>query len=173
MTIHTPFKTLNFDIVMLQENHSDSGREKVWAAEWGGKAYFSSGDERSRGVAILFKRGLSVQVNKVEHDIQGRYILIDCTIFDLDVTLGCVYGPNIDNVGTFEKMFSSLREFKNNCTILGGNFNVWFNAELDKLSYAHMVQNNWRCKRLISQYMADHDIVDIWRVLHPNAKQYT
>lgn len=83
-----------------------------------GKACLTSGDERSRGVAILFKYGRNVQFHKVETDSQGRFILLECTIFGFDVTLGCVYGPNIDNVGTFENLFSCMTAFKNQCTIL-------------------------------------------------------
>ena len=171
--IFTWIKTYNFDIVMLQETHADESCEKIWASEWGGNAYFSSGDERSRGVAILVKRGLNFQCQKIECDNQGRYVIIDCAIGGLELTLGCVYGPNTDNTGTFENVFSSLSGFKNNCTVIGGDFNVWFNAELDKLSTAHRMQNNDKCRRLILQFMSEHELVDIWRVLHPKEKQYT
>ena len=39
---------------------------------WGGEAYFANGDSASRGVAILFKRGLDVNVSMTSIDPAGH-----------------------------------------------------------------------------------------------------
>ena len=53
-------KVNGYDIVFLQETHSDSTVEKIWQREWGGQALFAHGDTRSCGVAILFNPNAKV-----------------------------------------------------------------------------------------------------------------
>ena len=48
--------------------------EKQWEREWGGKILFSHGSSNARGVAILFKSGLDIDVNSVKADTQGRFL---------------------------------------------------------------------------------------------------
>ena len=45
----------NFDIVCLQETHSDKKKEKIWRNEWAGNIYFSHGETNAKGVCIMFK----------------------------------------------------------------------------------------------------------------------
>ena len=41
-SIFSWIRSLKMDIVMLQESHSSSKDELIWANEWGNKALFSS-----------------------------------------------------------------------------------------------------------------------------------
>ena len=51
-------KSLNFDIIYLQETHCHTRKDvKKWSHEWGpGKnSIWSNGSSNSKGVAVLFK----------------------------------------------------------------------------------------------------------------------
>ena len=45
-------KEKNYDVKFLQETHSCFNDEKLWQYEWGGKLFFSHGENNSKGVAI-------------------------------------------------------------------------------------------------------------------------
>ena len=47
-------RSKKLQVIFLQETHCTKQLETYWKSEWGGKAWFSSGTERARGVGILF-----------------------------------------------------------------------------------------------------------------------
>ena len=80
---------------------------------------FSHGDSRSRGVMILFSKDIPVNIidKKVSND--GRYILLDCTLWDtLFQFLNC--------------LTNMLVEYEGSNIILGGDFNTYLHPSMDK-----------------------------------------
>ncbi len=69
-----------FNIVFLQETHSDVANETEWNLWWKGHKILSHGTNLSRGVAILFSSSLDVIIVKVEEPVQGRLILVEAKI---------------------------------------------------------------------------------------------
>lgn len=63
----------NLDVTFLQETYSSPQTIKFWEAEWGGKIVESHGSNHSRGVKILFKPKISVSIEKIIRDNNGRY----------------------------------------------------------------------------------------------------
>lgn len=61
---------------MLQETHIVPNDEKIWLSEWGSKGAFSHGKTNSKGVAILFSRGLDISVSKTTRDPDGRFLIL-------------------------------------------------------------------------------------------------
>ena len=61
--VFSKLKKLKCDIIMLQETHSVSDDEVQWEREWGGKILFAHGTSQSKGVAILFRKGVDVVVD--------------------------------------------------------------------------------------------------------------
>ena len=53
--VFTWLKRQQADIFFLQETHSVPNDETFWLSEWGGLGFFSHGDDKSRGVAILIR----------------------------------------------------------------------------------------------------------------------
>ena len=70
-----------FDITFLQETYSTENIESIWKSEWGGKIYFCHGTSHSRGVMILFNPKFAAQVNSIETDKNGRYLLLQTIFF--------------------------------------------------------------------------------------------
>ena len=52
----------NPDVVFLQETYSSAQNLKSWESEWGGKMIGSHGTNHSRGVMILFRSKLEVNL---------------------------------------------------------------------------------------------------------------
>ena len=95
------FRSLNSDILFLQETHSDNSVERLWHSQWGEHAFFASFSSNSRGVAILIRKSISLVVKSVFRDPNGRFIILNALLNDLPLTLVNVYAPNNDDPDFF------------------------------------------------------------------------
>ena len=48
-------KQKHYDSIFLRETRSRYNDEKLWQCEWGGKLFFSHGENNSKEVAVLVK----------------------------------------------------------------------------------------------------------------------
>ena len=64
----------SINITFVQETHSERKIEKIWRNECCGVFKYSHITSKSCGVAILFKKGLDVEIVKIESDSQGRML---------------------------------------------------------------------------------------------------
>jgi hypothetical protein len=56
----------------------------------------SHGDSKSAGVSVMFRNGFDFKVNDSILDQNGRYIILDLTVYEQRLTLVCLYGYNTD-----------------------------------------------------------------------------
>ena len=87
------YKKMGFDVILIQETHSDNESELQWTKQWNGKAIFSHGDSKSRGTAILFNPKLNVEVISTTCDENGRYVIVDCKINNKEIMVTSLYAP--------------------------------------------------------------------------------
>ena len=99
-------KSLGTDIIYLQETYSDKKDEMLWKTQWGELAFFSSFNSASRGVAILIRKTVSVQVLSIFSDPEGRFIILKAILNDLQMTLVNIYAPNKDDSDFLLKVFA-------------------------------------------------------------------
>lgn len=171
--IFTWLKRQTADIFFIQETHSEKADETYWLNEWGGQGYFSHGDCRSRGVAILFRPGFKVEIHNIERDVNGRFLVLGAEIGAVHCTLATVYGPNCDNPNTFESFLNAVECLSLGETILGGDFNFYFDKNLDKISGRKRSVNNDKCRQMVESFAKANGLVDIWRKVNPMAKKFT
>ena len=88
----------NAGIIFLQETHSSPECEKQWKAEWGGSnMIFAHGQTNARGVCIIIKNNVSIEIHNTIADENGRFLIVDVTINEVRLTLANIYGPNHDD----------------------------------------------------------------------------
>ena len=85
-----------FQIIFLQETHSTEMSISNWKIEWGTKIWAAHGDNKSKGVVILFARDLKVEVHNISQLEDGRCLILYVTINDNKFLLVNIYGPNED-----------------------------------------------------------------------------
>lgn len=86
---------LKTDIIFLQETHFIEKNEKKYNFGWRGKLYHAfSNSTYSRGVSILFKENIDVQVYNVNRSNDGRKLLLNLEINDYKFTVVNIYAPN-------------------------------------------------------------------------------
>ena len=163
-----------FDIIMLQETHWKTESENYIRSLWGYNCYISGVSTAKNGVAILFNNSFDYKVhNIIRDDINGRYIILDITIFENRYTITNVYGPSDkDNPDFFSNLFHVINNVGNQQMITGGDWNTILNPSVDArnyLSYSSRPRN----RKILNETMENLDLVDIYRVVFPNKKAYT
>ena len=131
-------KNQKADIVFLQECHKTEETEHLFKREWNGQAVFSHGTSQSRGVAILMQNNLDVIVkDEIYKSPNGRLLILDVSIKDSNFKLVNLYAPNIEGeqIAFYNTVKNVLKRFKLDAEeniIMGGDFNIIFDPELEK-----------------------------------------
>ena len=156
------------EVVCLQETHSSKADELVWTAEWGGAGIFSHGNNNSRGVCILTRKGANIGLYNSMSDPEGRYIITHLISPSQNIyTLCTVYAPNKDNSFFFDALSQNLCDYPAERVIIG-DFNVVLNPKKDRYE---STQNNWKSHGSLTELMDEHLLRDTWRCRNPD-KQF-
>ena len=139
--------------------------------EWGFDGLVAPGTSRARGVAILFKNTFEYKISNVKKCPIGNYLLVDIEILNKSMTLGAVYGPNEDNPIFYEYVFQEIESIGNDYIILGGDWNLVLNHNIDYHSYQNI--NNKRARTVVMEEKGNFDLIEIWRVRNNDQKQFT
>ncbi len=162
-----------YSVFLLQETHSCDRVEQQWRMEWGGKIYFAHGTTNERGVAILFKNDINVEVHTEISDVNGRFLILDVSLNDVRYTIVGVYGPNNDSPEFWANVIQEIEQFDNVNIIQAGDFNVALNPLLDRegknLNNAYMQDS----RAFLNNWLEEADLVDIWRHQFPTTRKYT
>ncbi|KAL9978135.1 hypothetical protein ACROYT_G015622 [Oculina patagonica] len=162
----------NFQVFFLQEVHCTNEKRDLWQNEWGYKALFGCDSSRKAGVAILFKNNFDFILNKEYIDPGGRFIILDIKAANLSFTLVNLYAPNKDDPSFFQNITNRMRDFDCDNIVIGGDFNLVLNVELDKQGGN---ANTYHKKALaeIRKVQINLDVGDIWRDRNPLTTRYT
>ena len=170
-----------FDICLLQETHCSSQEDvNAWSKEWKGKAFWSPGTIMSRGVAILIKSNLDLNIVKSDRDPNSRYSNIDIKINNSLYSIVNIYAPNnpksrktfLNNLNT------KLKQKKQDCpdlnVIIGGDFNCTLKPTVDRRNEKGLSP---KCEDIGSKELYsiinDNEFEDVWRRRNPNTVKYT
>ena len=124
------------DICFLQESYSTPEVENIWKSQWKGEMFFSHGTEHSKGVLILIKNSLEFELKTTKVDQNGRFIILEANVQDHPFLFVNLYAPNKTTEQSifFEGISEEFDNFSlaEDCNIvLGGDFNVIFDPDLD------------------------------------------
>ena len=173
-TIFTHFSKFNDDICFLQDLKADS-KNKIdqWLQKGDGPSYSACRDSSS-SVVMLFKKNLDFQVKNISEDQDGRYLLVNGTSSEKDVTLCNIYapsGPQNSKVSRqfFEKLHEAISAFKpeESAVIMRADFNCITDVNLDRSRVILKVDSS--VKRLRETVNA-YQFKDICRHHNPEKK---
>lgn len=160
-----------YDIVFLQETHSTKHDAKNWRAQWGGPVFYSHGTNASKGVAILFRKNFNVNIITSEHDQEGRRVIVRFNYEDFQLLACNVYGPNTDQPDFFIETFHDIAKLSKDNVILGGDFNLVLDLDIDKRGGRNTT--HLKARQVIKDFMEDLSLTDVWRCKTIQLKEYT
>ena len=163
------FHRSNADFLVMQETHSTTECEKIWENEWGGKAIFTHGTSKSRGVAVFTTKEHYQRISNIFRDILGRVIIFDYSEGDRVITIVAPYGPNEDNPTFFEEIANELRNRQENKVIVG-DFNLTLTIDIDR---ENTYNNNTKARDKIEEIMEEFYLKDIWRIRNQEKKEFS
>ena len=149
----------------MQETHCDKGNHNRWKNEWGSKIWFDDGSTAARGVAILVKKSLNIQITEAYRleNFKGRFLAIKVLIDNKEFLLVNLYGPNTDFPSFYEQVFACLESTGIDHKIIAGDFNLTINDNVDRIGSGMHKNKQARVK---IQEQLENGLVDIWRECH-------
>ena len=179
MNLELPLKTQNVRSFNMSENGLVSMRKKVMEDDdiimltnvqlggnktavereflFGGKnpyeIYTNSTVNDAKGVLIATKIKANIQVIDIRKDEDDRVLILKTVIGNETITLGCLYDDNRNNTNALQKVdeFLTSMDVKHGL-IIGGDYNVITNRELDQIGY-----ENQHLRTKAVKYLADWD----------------
>lgn len=86
------------DVLLLQETHFLEKFKEKYDTNWNGKSIHAFSDSAySRGVSILFRKELDVQILNTHKSEDARKVLVNVTLNDEILSFVSIYAPNSDN----------------------------------------------------------------------------
>ncbi|CAI5692191.1 unnamed protein product [Oreochromis niloticus] len=158
-------------VVFLQETHLQDSDHSRLAKCWSGQVFHSNSKAKARGTTILIDRNIPFVPSTVVSDKNGRFIIVSSKLCDRSVTLANLYARNFDDVQFFQSLFSHLPHLHTHSLILGGNFNLYLDAVLDRSSPKPATLN--KSATYIKSFLEDYSLTDPWRFLFPTGRDYS
>ncbi len=109
------------DIILLSDIRLNSSKQVSAILDikkrfaFRGYDFLFNSTRNSRGVGILISKKIPYQIHNEYMDGTCNLFLLDITICNKRLTLGAVYGPNLDDENFFRTLGTGLQQFANNC----------------------------------------------------------
>ena len=163
-------KNKNHCIYFLQDTHFTDKESNYIRAQWGFECFFSNFSSQARGVAILLNNTFEFKIDRMETDRNGNKLILDMSVEGKNITLINIYGPNRDNPDFYKQLKTDVNSRENLC-IIGGDWNLVLNPDIDYCDYRNL--NNPRSRDIVIEMMSDSNLIDCWRDQNLEKKQYT
>ena len=94
----------------------------------------------------------------------------EVTIKEQNFLLANIYAPNTDEPSFFTEIFRQLDKAETCDKIIGGDFNLVMNTELDRKGSDY---NHVKTCDAVHNLTEAYNFIDIWRILNPDKREYT
>ena len=127
------------------------------------------------GVAILFRSGLAVDIKVEGKDRNGRIVWTLVEIYAKRILIIGIYAPpSGDNPNFFQnEVFPVLDTVEHDHVVLGGDWNLGLDPDLDYYGYARADQVRPKSRQTLINQTNKYDLIDIYRELHPTGTEKT
>ena len=139
------------------------------------RRYFCTRNDHSKGVLFLIKGKLDFELLSCSLDSQGRFIILKANVQDQLFYFFTFCTPNkTKEQCTFFQLIQSELDKLNieadDNIIIGGDFNVILNPELDGLRGKPKLKDS---VKIIDEMRLSFDLMNIWRIRNPDVKHFS
>ena len=158
------------NIISLQDTHWTEKDLLSVKQIWGNECYLNGTLTNSRGVAILLNKNLEYQITSTKSDSCGNFLYLSIKLSSMTINLINIYAPNNDNPNFFNCIKDFLLTNHADYTVICG-FNPVLDQTIDTKTYKHV--NNPNAQKTVKDMMNELNLLDIYRLLHPNVTRFT
>lgn len=162
---------LKGDIIFLQETHLRSSETSCIKRAWMSHMFHSKFSDRSRGAAVINSKNVMFEPSHTVLDTNGRYVIVTGSLQNTPVVLASIYAPNWDDEKFFLKFFAKLPNLDDHHLIIGGDFNLVLNTNLDRSHVGNSPSS--KSVKTVLDYMSQLGISDPWRFRNSNSKAFS
>uniref|UniRef100_H3ANA3 exodeoxyribonuclease III n=1 Tax=Latimeria chalumnae TaxID=7897 RepID=H3ANA3_LATCH len=148
-------------VALLQEMHLTQAEHEKLRRGWVGNCFYSSYSSKARGMVILLSQSA---------DPAGRYVIVYGRWGSRPITLASMYAPNNDDPLMVQNFFLKLAQYPAPW-VIGGDFNCPLDVIMDRSSSTSVTRSHMA--RAILNSMEECNLMDIWRHLHPETRDYS
>ena len=130
--------------------------------------FHANGKQKKAGVAILISYKMDLKIKNISRDKEGHYIMIKGSIQEADITTVNVYAPNIGAPQYIRQTVTDIKGEIDSNTIIVGDFNTPL-TPMDRSSKQKINKE----ARVSNDTLDETDLIDIFRIFHINAEEYT
>lgn len=158
--------------VFLQETHFQTNHIPNLTDRYFTEAHHATHNtSKSKGVSILISKDAKFDITDKLVDPEGRFIFLKGSCHGNIITLANVYFPNSGQIIFCQKMVAALTNFLAGKVILGGDFNVPLNPSEDTSTGKTYL--TYKILKKIKSLINSLSLIDSWRFLHPEDRDYT
>ncbi len=169
------FNSQKIDILCLQETYCTKDFEDKFKYQWLQNAFSIehcfTDSSHSKGVTIVFRKGLNVKIENVLRSENGRRLLINGIIENQRFSIVNIYAPNIisDRIAFFKRLSKYIKQHitEDNFLFVCGDFNSVMDTR-DRTT--HKVE---KCSTHFKNLLRFNNIEDVYRTLNPNNDGFT
>ena len=159
------------DITFLTETKFKKSDLPIYKREWGAGLLASCTPEvrAQAGVALLFRKGLAVTFLGDGNDRNGRVVWALVEINTKKLLVIGVYGPSQGDDPMFFKddVFPILSKVEYDHVIIGGDWNLGMDADLDYWNYTTTDSVRPNSRRELHKQIEHYELLDIYREMYP------
>jgi len=164
-------KEQNLSIVCLQDVHFKKSNLKMYEDEWGSQCEINAYTSESRGVAIMFRKGLDCKTEVVHRDETGNLLIVKIKIEHMEIILITLYGPNKDNPVFYDSLRQKVSQYSDLPLVFCGDWNLVMNHDIDTRGYVR--ENNKKSRQSVGQMIECFELVDVWRASNPEKLEFS
>ena len=138
--------------------------------------HFTNGTSNRNGVCIAIPHRLEKSILDIKGDNDGLYLLLQLKLKDTVYTLVNVYFPTkekpAEQIAKINKLETLLIDYRDTKLIIGGDFHIESNPELDKW-IADNKERQTKAALKLTEFKPIFYVIDGWRIMNSTLKRYT
>jgi exonuclease III len=136
----------------------------------------SNSTQNKRGVGIVYKKGLALNVIRTALDPEENFLVALVKLNNNMLILASIYGPNVHNPYFFQLLYRELKAMGDHPIVIGGDFNATFSKDTVEFNIDCIAMNdvpNIRHSNYINEFCEALNLMDSYRFLYPNKKEFS
>ena len=129
--------------------------------------FLANGKQKKAGVAILTSDKIDLKIKNITRDKEGHYIMSKRSTQEEDITIVNIYAPNIVAPQYVRQTLTDINGETDSNTIIVGDLNTPL-TPMDRSLKQKIKQT-----QVLNNTLDEMDLIDIVRIFHPNAEEFT